>query len=210
MDVKTVEKKGKAYKGLKELCDENLQDLFKAILNVRSAYYTYSTKNFAINKKDVQEQLERVFAYELYHQWSKRLEEHHNWDTPLTINGEIGKRVEDALAYPDLVLHKGQDQNDNQEIAVEIKRQVSITETNVLSDLRKLSNLLKCGKLEYGAAPFKHAVFILTGGCVADILPFFKHQHFARIDNRILCVFCSGEGKLDYTTIEKLKKENNV
>ena len=49
----------------------HIKNLFKAILEVRRNYFYYRTEtNETIDDDDWQEQLERVFAYELYHQWS--------------------------------------------------------------------------------------------------------------------------------------------
>ena len=72
----TIKKEDGNIQGYEGIQDTHLENLFKAILNVRDEYYKYSLEKIAGND-EYQEQLERVFAYELYHQWS--IIQAHDW-----------------------------------------------------------------------------------------------------------------------------------
>lgn len=193
--------------GLDKIQDTHLVNLFKAILNVRDEYYKYSLEQIA-GSDEYQEQLERVFAYELYHQWSV-IQEKYNKNVSKefcrVINGEAGKKLNGCHIYPDMLLHGGQDDMNNQEIAIEIKRKVGINNENVIEDLKKLTRLLSAEGLAFGAKAFKRCVFILTGGNESDIKEQLKNTPDITINENILCVFCSHYGELDYVTIKEIR-----
>ena len=98
-------------------------------------YYTENPQNAS---NEIIEQLERIFAYELYHQWSI-LQEDYNRRVPedykRIINGEIGKQLLGVNKYPDMVLHKGHGDIHNQEIVIEIKRKAELKDDNAIQDL---------------------------------------------------------------------------
>ena len=75
---------------------ETLRELIKALLNIQEKYFTYARDNHNAQSDDDLEQRERVFAYELYHQWSKT-----NRSKRLVLNGEIGKHLNDKYMYPE-------------------------------------------------------------------------------------------------------------
>lgn len=144
-----------------------LRDLLKSILRVGFDFCLKDNEHGAN-----EEQYERVFAYELYHQWSKYLEnEYWNEDRDMRINGEIKKFFHSERKIPDLVLHK--QNSDCQKIMVEIKTHHGIRQDNdgMLSDLKKLIKFT-CGKVENNALgrptifgeyqPYEMGVFILT------------------------------------------------
>ncbi len=192
--------------GLEMIQDIHLENLFKAILNIRDNYYKYSLEQIAGNE-DYQEQLERVFAYELYHQWSI-IQDNYNKviskEDCRVINGEAGKKLNGCHIYPDMLLHGGQDDTENQEIAIEIKRKVGINKDNVIEDLKKLTRLLSAEGLAFGAKAFKRCVFILTGGNENDIKELLKNNPNIVLDENIICVFCSHYGELDYETLKEI------
>ena len=202
------------YEGLVDFCNDNtdkyihLINLFKAILEVEDKYYSYSTKH--LNGSDaMQEHLERVFAYELYHQWSiliRDFNNSHNDEDKRVINGEVGKKLDGYSVCPDMILHKGQEDTQHQEIAVEIKRKISLSEDNFLNDMEKLSDMLTDGKLSFGASPFKFSVFILTGGEESNITSLLNKEKAASINNNIICIFCHKKGELDYKSMDEIKK----
>lgn len=118
----------------KELIDKHLRILIEAIDKVKDSYLTYALDGLPIPPKYAQRDLimhtERVFAYELYHQWSRLIDKRTKW----VINAEVRKclelfkdisnsssETESSWNFPDLVLHKGQEKNE-QLIACEIKR----------------------------------------------------------------------------------------
>ena len=100
------------------------QWLFEALLKVKKRYLTYDVE-FSSTSVDIKkEHLERVFAYELYHQWSVILDQQK--DNDLILNAEIDKNINETIiemnksdnddsseslrvnVYPDLVLHQSQ------------------------------------------------------------------------------------------------------
>lgn len=164
--------------------------LFKAISNVNKDFLIYS-KPVDINKrckkdekKAIREQLERIFAYELYHQWTLLLSK----TDGLILNGEVQKNIKRSKKYPDLVLHGGQGNPDQNEIVVEIKRGRHIKNKNIVEDLEKLSIfLIKDKRRMY--ANYHDAVFIFIGGNM-DIIynAISKDKIWTRINNNIICV----------------------
>ena len=207
--LKVVRKIGnETYEGIDEIYNIHLVNLFKAILEVDTKYYYYSA-NYIAGDDDLQEQLERIFAYELYHQWSV-IQDKYNKSVAESykrvINGEAGKKLDGASVYPDLILHKGQDDTEHQEIAVEIKRKVGISGDNVIKDLEKLSKVITEGNLAYKAKKFNYGVFILTGGSEYDIQIQLQTFNRRQVDNRIICVFCNGDGELSYATIGEINE----
>lgn len=81
----------------------HLDDFIKALIEVDGFYYTYTTQ------KKVKKYPERVFAYELYHQFRKIMEKKPEKYQSIYLNGEQQKSkqvVEDLeKCAPDLVLH---------------------------------------------------------------------------------------------------------
>jgi hypothetical protein len=90
---------------------------------------------------------ERVFAYELYHQW-RLVSKKFNYQN-LLINAEIRKDgiinnlPTSTIVYPDLVLHEMQANMNQQIIACEIKTAKGIDSSNGKSNVKK--DLVKLG-----------------------------------------------------------------
>ena len=63
----------------------------------------------------------------------------------MVLNGEIGKLWNDKYWYPDLVLHGGQGDPENNRVVVEIKRECMVKGNYkvILEDFKKLSSFLK-------------------------------------------------------------------
>lgn len=187
----------------------HIKNLFKAILEVKSNYFYYRNE---IDNNEWHGQLERVFAYELYHQWSLIQMQYNDVllkqgkiDEIRYLNGEVGKGLEGIYKYPDMVLHGGQGNFVHQEIAVEIKRKANINSENVIKDLEKLSDMITEGKLAFNAKPFKWGVFILTCGDVSDMKHILDSYSLDAIRDDVLCVFCKGDDILEYCTIDEIK-----
>lgn len=193
------------YQGLEDIIDDNLKMLFKAIIKVDKKYY--HTINPVSNSNDTIDQLERIFAYELYHQWSIILDDYYQGipeEDRLIINGEIGKHMLDLTKYPDMVLHKGHSDTQHQEIVVEIKRKVGIKGDNLAKDIIKISNFMTEGYMGCDASPYKNGVFILTNGNENDIkdqLKFIKDGD--TFNPEIYCVFCEGDNSISYITLDE-------
>lgn len=195
------------YQGIEDISDEYLKMLFKAIIEVDKQYYYTENPQNASN--EIIEQLERIFAYELYHQWSI-LQEDYNRRVPedykRIINGEIGKQLLGVNKYPDMVLHKGHGDIHNQEIVIEIKRKAGLKDDNAIQDLIKLSNFMTKGFLGCSASPYKVGVFILTNGNEEDISSqLLNITNKKYLNNNIYCIFCKGDEKsLRYVTLNEL------
>lgn len=114
-----------------------------------------------------QVQVERSFAYELYHQWSLLLEQSNN-NEKLRLNGEITKRLDVcSKVYPDMVLHGGQDDLKHQILVCEIKRVDGSypSSKDIINDLYKLSCFLHLSVPNnegISNANYQHAVFIVA------------------------------------------------
>lgn len=195
------------YDGIEEIRNEYLKILFKAIVEVDKQYYY--TENPENASHEIIEQLERIFAYELYYHWSVIQNEFNNNalnEEKRIINGEIRKQLLDNNRYPDMVLHKGHNDIHQQEIVVEIKRKAAIKDDNVAQDLIKLSQFMTNGFLSCGASPYNIGVLILTSGSEDDI----KSQ-LLLISNKVIlnpqiyCVFCDGDNSLRYITLNELE-----
>ena len=149
--------------------DHDILVLLNAISNVDKQYLSYAKTNANADGRDDQiSQLERVFAYELYFQWSLLK------DDNLVLNGEIGKIWNTEHWYPDLVLHGGQDDPENNRVVVEIKRECMVDgkPEAILKDMQKLSSFLKSvekSSQNYKFRNYKNAVFILLKGELEEI-----------------------------------------
>jgi len=137
---------------LQNICQGNLEiyfvDFLKALLRVDSHFLIWPYPN-GVN----QQMIERVFAYELYHQWRLITTQNTDRYENIIINGEIRKdqsviRHPDlGEVYPDLILHQQQDNLDQQLLACEIKTLNAIQHTNgkkqLKKDLVKLDNYIQ-------------------------------------------------------------------
>ena len=194
------------YQGIEDISNEYLKMLFKAIIEVdKQYYYTENPKNAS---NEIIEQLERIFAYELYHQWSIFQNDYNRGvseDYKRIINGETRKQLLGVNKYPDMVLHKGQNDIHHQEIVVEIKRKAAIKDDNVAQDIIKLSQFMTMGFLGCNASPYRNGVLILTSGSEEDIkeqLLLIKDKKI--INSDVICIFCNGDKCLRYITMSEL------
>lgn len=175
-------------------CSEHVWGLINAILNVSKEYMFYYEK-IEVKEDKIVEQIERVFAYELYHQWSLLK------DTNLMLNGEIDKDEEKNRYYPDMVLHGGQCDHDNNKVVVEIKRGKDIDNAKIIKDLEKLSSYLSQEKnVKY--ANYENAVFILFGGNMEKISKALKSYNRGDEINDIICITYNYDGKNNKYTLE--------
>ena len=148
--------------------DKNLLHLFKAILNVDCNYVDSGTQ--------FSKRLERVFAYELYHQWSMIIEKQNkkNYNDKYLINGETSKNMshfsldgkEDNL-IPDMILHKSIDEPRGQAIVCEIKRKGNFENNGFKKDIQKLIRFVGEKQNEY---TFGFGVFVLVGDQLKAII----------------------------------------
>lgn len=213
------------FDSFNEEISKYIYSLFVSISNVASNYIHYDGSN----TEEDYEHVERVFAYELYHQWSEYSLIKSN--KSLIINAEIPKKlIGDArnakipLMYPDLVLHQGQNDYKGNIIICEIKRASYAQQhpDKVLDDFRKLdlylSEKLKVNANKQDWDPFKVGVFIMTDSpdsitpisttCIRHYIEKFLNE-VKKIDKevqkRIICVVYNGN-ELKYETLYSLIK----
>ena len=142
--------------------------LFDAILNVKKSYLEFEEPE----KKVWVSHLERVFAYELYHQWSRILKREKLYGKDkYVLNAEVNKNMnyfgytDEGVKYPDMVLHHSQGNNKSQGIICEIKRNENLNNKSFREDIEKLEHFVREETI-YG---FAFGVFILVGNCIDDI-----------------------------------------
>lgn len=182
--------------------DKYLNDLLLALANVDSKYLLWPYGG-------VTEQMcERVFAYELYHQW-RIVSEIFQYDN-LIINGEIRKdgsvyRRDINIVYPDLVLHEQQNNLNQQILACEIKTVIAVK--NSKEDLKK--DLIKLDKyidvLEYHKSVF---IQIIDDPDIFERNILFLKDHRDEINNlsRIYYVIKDYD-HISFDTLENLLAE---
>ena len=149
----------------------HIELMLSAVTSVSKEYLWY--KVTSDDEEVEREQLERVFAYEFYYQWRRLLE---SFGCTLILNGEVSKKVRDkisvkrqyAIKYPDMVLHAGQDNFDEefQLIVCEIKRKEGFEEETFRKDLSSIISYLD--KDNFNKAPFQCGVLLLVGDTLDD------------------------------------------
>jgi hypothetical protein len=142
--------------------------LFDSILNVKKFYLEFEEPE----KKVWFSHLERVFAYELYHQWSRILKREKLFgQSKFVLNAEIGKNtnyygyVGEGIKFPDMVLHHNQGDNKNQGIICEIKRKEGFNLKSFRDDIEKLD----CFMQKESNYKFAIGAFILVGDTIDEI-----------------------------------------
>lgn len=183
-------------------------DFLISLIRVENNYIMWP---YGINDKgDENKQIiERVFAYEFYHQWRKVTEEFEYKN--LIINGEILKssvyRLTDIdLVYPDLILHEHQNNMNKQLIACEIKTSKALLNANGKKGLKK--DLLKLSSYR-DALQFEYCIFLQ----VLDIDDCFNSSicpYLNRIQNQlsnlesIYFVIKKSDGIVKYDTLQNI------
>lgn len=152
---------------------EHLKVFFKSLDKVDGDYYVYDLdekklKELAPNAQTkALKHTERVFAYELYHQWSiykmdgwvlnAELFKHIDWFYTKKTNGKDD--LNSYKSYPDMVLHRGQ-QEDGQMIVCEIKRDYRV-EKDIVDDLIRLYRFTRKNKKQNLFKPYHCGVFLV-------------------------------------------------
>ena len=191
-------------KGL--LINKDFLSLLQAVAQVDKIYLSYANTNASTEDKNQIDQQERVFAYELYHQWSLLK------DDNLVLNGEIGKQWNETTWYPDLVLHGGQDDPDNNTIAVEIKRECMVNgkPEAILDDLEKLSFFLENVDKENNFRKYRNyefSVFILLKGGLNEISEALKNENASKkvINDNVICLSYNEKREIRIARVADLK-----
>jgi hypothetical protein len=208
--------------------NEPIKSLFDSILRIDSSFLHYVKDGFGAKQNCIIEHVERVFAYELYKQWSENTFVKRNG---LKVNAEISKQFYSTpeskkvkLCYPDMILHSGQEANKNLMVC-EIKRfeNIKMHRKAQTKDLNSLGYFLdprlkvKDNIVEWKA--YKYGVYILVGNeCDIvnqnkSIMVLKEHIYQPKFDvprehqNKILCLAYNGDCQnLYYATLDELIK----
>lgn len=162
-----------------------LNDLGTSIHMVNNSYCNWEARHITLQKS------ERVFAYELYHQF-KTLTRNNPEYIDIRFDGEIGKQIylqpdncgtlinTNQLDYtPDFVLHKSQTDSTewNQKLIVEIKAR-NVTDNDLSKDIIKLNHYIS-------ALNFQYSVFISVNTSEQIIQEKLKRIFSAQTVNRL-------------------------
>lgn len=134
---------------------EYLDDFIKALKNVGHEYYAHKYQEHNKTRK-VLTYMERVFAYEFYHQYRKIMErkpEIYSEEGELLYLGGEQTKTESGKCSPDLVLHGSFNSCDKQEWVCEIK---TCQNAQKFEDIPKLLNLSS-------KFAFKNSIFLYIG-----------------------------------------------
>lgn len=216
-------------KGIKGEKSKFLYSLFKSICKVSKNYihYTYYVSSEPNEKSLAEEsQVERVFAYELYHQWSNDCTI--KCKPGLMINSELSKQLinpdnGEHLYYPDMVLHFGQGKAKDNLIVCELKRKeyIDANVKEMRNDFKKLKLYLdketKAILYKKDWTPFELGVFVAIvneDNCNDEFSVKIISKHFneeiisfpKEIQKRIICVVYNGR-ELQYDTMYNMTNE---
>ncbi len=155
---------------------EALRLISEALEKVDPLYVRQYEYNEDEDHKAILDQVERCFAYELYHQLSTLLDNGFNLGKDIVINAEIPKKgypqaesstKKKGKIFPDIVIHAGQNNHDpNKQLLVcEIKRNTSKTspiKEDIKTDLAKLGWYVKSLQYENHDIGFRAGCFVMT------------------------------------------------
>lgn len=173
-----------------------IDDFFLALCNVDNGYYMYPVENSNGTKDKVYP--ERIFAYEFYHQYRKRMELKKDFYEGKYLNGEQKKNrhVDNYIGdyTPDLILHKKLDE-------MLPESQLWLCEIKMIESNDPLSDIEKFGKMEN--LNFDEYVFLYIGSTLENLLlKIYNKLRSGRIDkendgNRIcICSYFEDDNKL--------------
>lgn len=192
-------------------CDviDHLKVFFKSLEEVDDDYYVFDLDEKKLKelsprtKTKALKHTERVFAYELYHQWSGRIPKPDGW----MLNAELFKHliwfypqktneteanISDQ-SYPDMVLHRGQ-QKDDQMIVCEIKRDYRVKK-DILDDLIRLYRFTRRDNQQNYFRAYHCGIFLAVNAkmkVITDNIIYHYHKlektmDFNSVDN-IICI----------------------
>lgn len=171
--------------------DKHLEFMIDALYDVKACYIS----EYDIREEVVKQHLERVFAYEFYYHWHKKLGDD---EYGPKINAEIHKKYDGwshGYIMPDMVLHGGQDSGYNQLIACEIKRH-GCNRDDMIEDIVRLYKMTTSEEYNY-----KVGIFIYVANDNSHMEKTFKNGILGIKDN--IC-------NLFNATLEELNTRGNV
>jgi len=182
-------------------------DFLIALIRVESYYliWPYGINDFQIG--------ERVFAYELYHQWRKTSEEVDYQN--LIINGELRKdgsiygHSNIGQVYPDLILHEQQNNMNQQRIACEIKTSKAIKHKNGQKQFKK--DIIKLSSY-HRELRFDYCIFLqildIEDCLVASIIPYLLRIQDQLSDLDSIYLIIKNYDTIKYDTIQNILSNN--
>ena len=172
--------------------EDYFKKLLQALLNIQGKYETFVTLDTSDTYKT--QRAERVFAYELYHQYRCLM---HNTDQ-MILNGELYKdtsifdKLNGFKCYPDLVLH-----SDYTETSPNL--QYFICEIKMAHNPNLLSDFTKLQKIKQTGLKFKYNIFICLGLSMQELKQkLSKQQKYVVHEMDIVCI-CKKNGVVEYS-----------
>ena len=192
-----------------------LNDFGEAIIRVEEKYCSWPYRNNNINQM-----IERVFAYELYHQF--RLLTNYNTNyAALRLDGEIGKQLENKNLEtcgsnsniiqerfsPDLVIHFGQidRQEINQKLIIEIKTK-RVGNDEIYEAILKLNHYIRILNFQYAVLVSVNTDFDALTLQIRDLFENPNNQVWTERFKRIIVMNYS-DRNLTIKTLYKLLNE---
>lgn len=142
---------------------EHLKEAFESVNEIYFSSWAFNEIPIDAKlkeRKKYKQYIERVFAYELYHQFRLLMIKNEIIYKDLVLNGEVKKDgfketlINKSHIYPDLVLHKKQTDNSKefQKLFIEIKSK-SISPKEIKNDIAKLITAVS-NRLNFECAVF--------------------------------------------------------
>lgn len=182
-----------------------IEDFLNAIESVGKLYYHFK-------HGDGEEKYpERIFAYEVYHQFRKIMEQPHSSYEGIYLNGEQLKLPEYAeiarKCTPDLILHRNliSTENEDQLFICEIKMNGN---NEAMSDLEKFN--------EMAGLNFQHYIFLYGGVLFKDMYDQIRETDIAKDSdayNKTICIsayYENGIKQIHCHTLKEIKEDDGA
>ena len=125
----------------------------------------------------------------------------------------VDKLWNKETCYPDLVLHGGQDNPNDNKIVVEIKRECMVKRKPkaILDDLEKLSDFLETVEIDNQIKKYRnydYAVFLLLKGELNEITKALKSKKATdkNLNDNIICMSYNEKGEIRLACLADLKR----
>ena len=179
---------------------EHVVMLIKALSNVEDSYLGRDMIFVQEDKDNVIKYAERVFAYELYHQFRCLMKNDCNY----YLNGEIKKKYIkeiEKICYPDLVLHGNHD-------SIEKGTQYFLCEIKMASNSNLLEDLKKIAKLSESELYFQEYIFLCVGLSKEELEKKFVNCKIEDCNVETLCI-CRKNSVIEIFRLGEFVKTNN-
>lgn len=184
--------------------DFHVTILAKAVAKVKYHYIDYDTRRSdASSSIRIKKRAERVFAYELYHQIRKQIDNKDGYylNAEVYKNNKVFKSIDNVKScYPDLILHgePGEINEDTQYFLCEIKMHGN---AELTQDLGKLSKLIS-SKLG-----FKYYIFLCIGLTSNELQYKIIGQKDRQVYNGDILCICRKEENIEVFRLKEIMPE---